>query len=90
MAYSDLVCFLDYPEGIEVILGSLMALPLLLEHSRWHIVTLHVSWMTQGGIEVLFGSLIGLPIWLEDSRWYIVTVHFSWMTHDGFGYSLGP
>ena len=42
-----------------------MDLPICLENSRWHIVTLHVSGKTQGGIEVLLGSLMALPIWLE-------------------------
>ena len=58
--------------GIEVLLGSLMALPILLEHFRWHIVTLYSSWMTQGGIEVLLGSLMALATWIEHSRWHEV------------------
>ena len=51
--------------GIEVLLGSLISHPNWLEHSTWHIVTVHVSCMTQGGIEVLIGSLKDLPIRLE-------------------------
>ena len=54
---------------IEVLLMSLMALPIQQEHSRWqwHIMTLHVSWITQSGIEVVFGSLMALPTRLEHS-----------------------
>ena len=45
--------WLDTQGGIEALFGSLIALPIQIEHFRLQIVTLHVSWMTQGGIEVL-------------------------------------
>ena len=60
-------------DGIEVLYWSLMALQIWLELSRWNIVPLHVSWMTQGGIELFLGSLMALPIRLKHSRWHIVT-----------------
>ena len=42
--------WLDTQGCTEILLGSLMALPIQIEHFKWHKVTLHVSWMTQGGI----------------------------------------